>query len=253
MIPKKIHYCWLSGDPFPEMIADCMESWKKHLPNYEWVLWDTNSFDLSSSKWAQQAFEHKKYAFAADYIRLHALHTQGGIYMDTDIEVKKSFDDLLHLPYFVGSEGGGIIEAGVLGSEAGSKWVGDCLEFYKNRDFVNEDGTYNIQTLPRVMMQRILKGHEIKEMKGSIVPKNVDYPLDNKTIHMFPDDFFCAKNHGTGIVTVTPNTFSVHHFAMSWVSKKRTFLPNVKRKLMKVFGVENINFLIRVLKLKKLK
>nr|WP_299343588.1 glycosyltransferase [Allomuricauda sp.] len=252
MIPKKIHYCWLSGDPFPEQISKCMESWKKHLPDYEWILWDTYRFDLSTSKWAKQAFEHKKYAFAADYIRLHAIYTQGGIYMDTDIEVKKRFDDLLHLPYFIGSEGGGIIEAGVFGSEAGSQWIADCLDFYQNREFLKEDGNFNIQTLPRVMMKQIQKRHLIEEMKSPIT-KELNYSSESKTLFMFPEDFFCAKNHGTGIVTVTKNTYSVHHFAMSWVSKKRTFLPNLKRRLIKVFGADKINLLIKVLGLRKLK
>ena len=69
MIPKIIHLCWLSGDAYPAKIAKCIASWKKFLPDYEIMLWDTNRFDLSSSQWVREAFEHKKYAFAADYIR----------------------------------------------------------------------------------------------------------------------------------------------------------------------------------------
>lgn len=252
MIPKKIHYCWLSGDPFPDMIAKCMESWKEHLPDYEWVLWDTNMFDLSQSKWVSQAFEQKKYAFAADYIRLYALYQHGGIYLDTDIEVKKSFNDLLHLPYFIGSEGEGIIEAGAFGAEAGTPWLADCLEFYHERDFINADGSLNINTLPRVMMKQIQQNYQIEEMKA-LNPKELNYILEKDRLFMFPEDYFCAKDHGTGVVTVTKNTFSVHHFAMSWVSKKRTFLPDLKRKLMSIFGVTAIDNIIRALGLRNLR
>lgn len=99
MIPKIIHLCWLSGDPYPPKIQKCLESWKKFLPEYEVMLWDGNRFDLNSSSWVAQAFA-KKYAFAADYIRMYALYHYGGIYLDSDVEVLKSFDELLTLPLF---------------------------------------------------------------------------------------------------------------------------------------------------------
>lgn len=95
MIPKKIHYCWLSNEPLPAKLQACVESWKKYLPDYEIVKWDLNKFPLEKNIWVRQAFESKKYAFAADYIRLYALATEGGIYFDSDVEVIKPFDDLL--------------------------------------------------------------------------------------------------------------------------------------------------------------
>lgn len=101
MIPKKIHYCWLSNDPYPEKIEKCINSWKEKLPDYEIIKWDLNRFPLEKSLWVKQAYEARKYAFAADYIRLYALATEGGIYLDSDVEVLKSFDDLLDFPYFV--------------------------------------------------------------------------------------------------------------------------------------------------------
>lgn len=99
MIPKKIHYCWLSNDAMPEKLQHCVESWKNNLPDYEIIKWDLKKFPLEKSIWVRQAYERKKYAFAADYIRLYALVTEGGIYLDSDVEVLKTFDDLLHLPF----------------------------------------------------------------------------------------------------------------------------------------------------------
>jgi mannosyltransferase OCH1-like enzyme len=95
MIPKRLHLCWLSGDPFPPLIQHCVESWKRHLPDYEIVRWDSNSFDLNHATWVREAFNNKKYAFAADYIRLFALHKMGGIYLDADVEVTGSFEDFV--------------------------------------------------------------------------------------------------------------------------------------------------------------
>ena len=96
MIPKIIHYCWLSNDPIPENLQSYLKTWKEKLPDYEFILWNFNRFEKSSSKWVAQAFDNKKYAFAADYIRLFAVYNFGGFYLDMDIQVLKSFDDLLN-------------------------------------------------------------------------------------------------------------------------------------------------------------
>jgi len=252
MIPKIIHYCWLSGDPFPESIAKCMASWKAQLPDYEFVLWDTNRFDISSNSWVRQAFETKKYAFAADFIRLHAVYHFGGIYMDTDVEVVKPFDDLLSLPYFVGSEGDGIIEAGIFGAEKGTPWLKDCLSYYDGKSFIKPDGTFDTWTLPRIMMESIGKKRTFAEVPKAGIFEALQ-TNDPSTLYMFPKDVFCAKNHGTGVITKTQNTYSIHHFAMSWISKKHTFFPDLKRKLMRFFGVGFINGIIGFLKLREIR
>lgn len=97
MIPKVIHYCWISGDPFPEKIQKCVDSWKRVLPDYEVVLWDYAKIHALNVRWCEEAIACKKYAFAADYIRFYALYNYGGIYLDSDVEVLKPFDDLLEL------------------------------------------------------------------------------------------------------------------------------------------------------------
>ncbi|ALJ04028.1 glycosyl transferase [Pseudalgibacter alginicilyticus] len=252
MIPKIIHYCWLSGDAFPPVIKKCIDTWKEKLPDYEFVLWDTNKFNLESNIWVKQAFETKKYAFAADYIRLYAVYNYGGIYLDTDVEVLKNFDDLLDRPYIAGSEIEGVIEAGVFGAEKHSDWVLDCLNYYTNKFFINADGSFNTLTLPRIMMQQILQKREVKELPPHQLRPEIQKE-NTKTLFLFPKDYFCAKNHGTGKLENTPNTYTIHHFAMSWVSKKETFLPNIKRKLMSVFGVKIISKIIKILRLQEFK
>ena len=148
MIPKIIHLCWLSGDPYPTDIQLCLDSWKKHLPDYEIWLWDTKRFDIDSTRWTRQAFDAKKYAFAADYIRLYALYNYGGIYLDSDVLVYKSFDPLLSLPYFVGHDQAGCFEAAVIGCEPGCQWIKDILDSYEGKPFIREDGTYDMLPMP---------------------------------------------------------------------------------------------------------
>jgi hypothetical protein len=252
MIPKIIHYCWLSGDEFPPQIQKCIESWKKHLPDYEFMLWDTIKFDLDSNIWVKQAFENKKYAFAADYIRLYAVYNYGGIYMDTDVEVKKSFNDLLNRPYFIGTEGNYEIEAGIFGSERKSSWLKVCLEYYDRKTFIEKDGSFNITTLPKIMKSQILTQRSIK----LVAPINVSHQQQEKksdTLFMFPKDYFCAKNHLSGKIEDSPNTYTVHHFAMSWLPKSEKLRVIIKRKLFTLFGINIVNIVIHILGLRKLK
>ena len=92
MIPKKIHYCWLGGEPLPGNLLQCLSSWRNVLNDYEIIKWDAQSFDVDSVSFVKEACSVKKWAFASDYIRLHALYEEGGIYLDTDVYVRKRFD-----------------------------------------------------------------------------------------------------------------------------------------------------------------
>lgn len=201
MIPKIIHYCWLSNDPIPKDLKKYMRSWKEKLYDYEFVLWDLNRFDLNRSLWVKQAFEAKKYAFAADYIRLYAVYNYGGIYMDMDVEVIKSFNDLLQNDYILGYEAAKGIEAGVFGAPKQAPWVKEVLEYYTSKEFVLPNGLYNDTPLP-IIMDEVL---------------NAEY-ITNKKIVPLPTDFLTAKSYKTGKITITPNTYTIHHFAGSWKS-----------------------------------
>lgn len=246
MIPRIIHYCWLSADPYPKDIQRYIDGWKEQLPDYEFMLWNFDRFDKDKSVWVEQAFNAKKYAFAADYLRLYALHYHGGIYMDTDVEVFKSFDDLLGLPYIVGTEGGNWIEAGIMGSEKGSDWTRDCLAYF-DKPFLRKDGSYDMVTLPQVMNKVISEKRAIKIVeREEVFRKSIEnYKTD---FYLFPKDFFCAKEMGTGVVTRTENTYTVHNFAMSWIPAKQRLIPDIKRKLIRIFGEKVIMRMVNLLK-----
>jgi alpha-N-acetylglucosamine transferase len=219
MIPKIIHLCWLSGDPYPTKIAKCLASWKKYLPDYEVMLWDTNRFDLESSIWVKQAFEKKKYAFAADYIRFYALYNYGGIYLDSDVEVLKSFDDLLDLPYFIGAEKAQTPEAAIIGAEKGCDWIKQCLDYYENRCFIKEDGSLDIKKLPEIMVEQISKFKLLRvlSLNDSLNIRKLD--MQNEVLE-FNDAFFSPKVFDSREVEITPYTYAIHHYQNSWFSPK---------------------------------
>ena len=226
MIPKIIHLCWMSGDPFPSDIQKCIDSWKRILPDYEIWLWDTKRFDLSTSVWVTEAYDKKKYAFCADYIRMYALFNYGGVYLDSDVEVLRSFNDLLTLPYFIGYESKQYFEAAVIGAEKGNPFIGDVLAYYKDRHFVKENGSLDIQIMPEVMMNVTNS-----KWKRVLINEISDFINDPTIINVFPYDWFSPID-STGkryVLRVSKNTYCIHHFASAWVDWR-------VKLLVKIFG-----------------
>lgn len=148
MIPKIIHYTWFSGDEYPENIRKCIDSWHKILPDYELRLWDMNAIKDIDSKFLKEAIQMKKWAYAADMVRCYAVYHYGGIYLDTDVEVFKSFDEFLNCKAFIGQENsihrpiirGRIysffLSSHCFGAEKGHIFVKDCLDYYYERNFI---------------------------------------------------------------------------------------------------------------------
>ena len=238
MIPKIIHFCWLSDDNYPQKIEYCINTWKKHLTDYEVRLWDLKRFDINSSIWCKEAFNEKKYAFAADYIRCYALFTEGGIYLDSDVEVLKSFDDLLHLPYFIGEEQGTNIEPAIIGCEQGWKFLGEMLEYYKDRHFITENG-YDMETLPQIMSNKIRGSYTYTKIN---TPEEFDRNIEKLCV--LPAEYFSPKYPNGFKCPTTKNTYAVHHFAASWypIDKK---LFRITRRL---FGYRVAHFISTTIK-----
>ena len=184
MIPKIIHYCWFSDLPdYPPLVIKCIDSWKKFLPDYEIKLWNSSNFDLSSCPYAQEAYNERKFAFASDYVRLQVLY-RGGVYLDSDIEVLKNFDNLLNNKAFTGFESPGNIAAWIFGSEKGNPIFKEFLDYYDGRHFIFIPGHYDTTPNP-VPITKILLKHGLKL-------NNDLQRLDNITV--YPMEYFCPVN-----------------------------------------------------------
>jgi hypothetical protein len=230
-IPKIIHYCWLSGEPYPEKIAKCLSTWDSHLDDYQIILWDKNKFDINSVKWTKEAYESQKYAFAADYIRFYALYNYGGIYLDSDVEVVKSFDDLLDCDSFLGYEFTGVPEAAIVGAIPKSKWIKGCLDWYDDRSFCDEKGNMKTMVLPMIL-KSIYEGiSSFKMIASGEVQK-----WDNN--YIYPYDFFSPKNTFNKTIERTENTYTVHHFQGGWLTKSPILKlkKNTHKGLQKILG-----------------
>lgn len=145
MIPKVIHYCWFGYGKKNRLIRKCIDSWSKNLPDYEVVCWNEENFNINSIPFVKEAYEQKKWAFVADYVRLYALFNVGGIYLDTDSEVYKSFDVFLNNDFFAATDSLNFfaISAGFIGSCRNNSFVRMSMEYYENTNFILDNGRLN--------------------------------------------------------------------------------------------------------------
>ena len=248
MIPKTIHYCWLSNDTFPRKIRKCMDTWKKIHPDYEVKRWSTQNFDIDSVPYVKEACEAKKWAFAADYIRMYALYNEGGIYLDSDVMLLKPFDEFLCNSFFssmeyhpiqiekcgtmqyIDSNGKRIadkfiegiqIQAAVMGAEKGCAFVGEVLEWYKDKHFVDKEGNLKTNVLSPYIYARVAE-------KMGFVYKDIDQCLPGN-VRIFPSEIFAGNKH-----EVTPNSYAIHMCAHSWhltpMEKIKKWLSAFSRK-----------------------
>ena len=213
MIPKIIHYCWLSGDEFPPLFKKCIQSWKEKLPGWKFQLWDSSCLKEIDEPWVHEAYQAKVYSHAADYIRLYAVYKYGGLYLECDVEVLKDFSPLLKLDYVIGlenSEWGGYIEAATFGATAGNPYILKCLNSYHDKHFLLEDGSYNYSFLiPQIMKQNINHFTILNDIN--------EFDPKNNSLQLFPAQFFSPKNYNTEkFDKLTDETFSIHHFKGSW-------------------------------------
>ncbi|MBN1043577.1 glycosyl transferase [Clostridium botulinum] len=220
MIPKKIHYCWFGKNKIPEFNKKCIESWKEYCPDYEIIEWNEDNFDISCNQYVKEAYEAKKYAFVTDYVRLYAIYHHGGVYMDTDVEVLKCLDKFLRHGAFTGCENNEFCVTGTMGAEKGNVWIKQLLNQYKEKKFILPNGKINI--MPNT--ETITK---LTSEQYSWVCEN-KYQILKDGVHIYPHDFFCAKDWRTGTITITENTYTVHNFSASWITEKER--KTTKRK-----------------------
>lgn len=223
-IPKRIHYCWFGGKPLPKRFEEYIAGWQKFFPDYEIIRWDESNFPIEEFPYAQEAMDAGKMAFVSDVARIYALETMGGVYFDTDVEVVRTFDNILNG------------ETAVLGTEEPGQTIGtgfmafapqhpicvEMLQYYRQNSFAQQSST---------LSNTIILAGIIQQMYG-LEPKNCIQRKDDLVI--YPKQYFTAFDGPTGRIIATKDTHCIHHFAASWVSPMRRWKDNLKRFLNRV-------------------
>lgn len=205
MIPKVIHYCWFGGKPLPDSVKVYMDSWKKYLPDFQIKRWDESNFDVNKYKYVRQAYYARRYAFVSDVARLYALSTEGGLYLDTDILIKRSLPkEWFELKGFCGFEHERFIGTGIIACEANHPFYTEFLANYERESFFC-GLKYNIST-------NVGRHTKLMENKG-FVPNNKYQLVDDFAV--FPQQLLCGKDWLKGRYD-TDETYVLHDFQGTW-------------------------------------
>jgi hypothetical protein len=202
-IPKIIHYCWFGGQPKPAKIKYCIDSWKVNLSDYDIIEWNESNFDFEAHEFTRVAYAHKRWAHLSDFFRMWVLSNYGGVYLDADVEVLKSFNQFLKLPAFTGFENFNAIISpitAVVGSEPQNPIINRFLRYYDNiKHILDELEKPNTLFISNLMQNEY--GIKLIDVEQSVQGQ----------YYIFPSTYFCNRS---------PQSFSVHHFSGSWLPKK---------------------------------
>lgn len=231
MIPKTIHYCWFGGKELPKLAKKCLRSWKKYCSDYEIKRWDESNIDITTCPlYVRQAYEEKKWAFVTDYIRLKIVFENGGIYLDTDVELKKSFNKFLKHHAFFGFENGDVVNTGSgFGAEKNSEFVKKIMNQYDGISFKKSDGTYDLTPCPT-------RNTEIFEQNGLI--RNDKLQILDENVAIYPTEYFCPIHSQTKEKNITVNTHSIHWFSGSWMPLKVRMVQKIMLIMDSIIGKE---------------
>lgn len=217
---KILHYCWFGRNKKPKILKKCLASWKKFCPDYEIKEWNEDNFDVNCCAYVKEAYQAKKWAFVSDYCRFFVLYNYGGIYLDTDVEIIKSIDNLPAT--FVGFENPKSCNSGLIrGALKKDKICKLMLESYENDHFILDDGKLNTNTVCS---------------RETALFQNFGLKLDNtlqqiEETTVFPTEYFCPQDMLTGKICITENTYSIHRYQGSWLSKKEKFKLFIRKIL----------------------
>ena len=227
MIPKTIHYCWFGRNPKPKLAEKCIKSWRKYCPDYEIIEWNEDNFDISACPlYVRQAYEVKKWAFVTDYVRLKVVFDQGGIYMDTDVELKKPLDPLLDHQGYFGFEDGVHISTGLgFGGIQGLPILKEIMDDYEGIPFIRADGSFDTETCPSRNTKVLLRHGLIQDDSRQVLAGDV---------LILPSIYLCPYSYETHDYLRSSKTISCHWFDASWrTEQEKAYHKNKLRQARK--------------------
>lgn len=237
MLPKRIHYCWFGGNKKPKLVKKCIESWKKFCPNYEIIEWNESNYDINKNLYVKTAYENKKWAFLTDYVRLDVIYNYGGIYLDTDVEMIKSLDELLNNNCYMGMEQIADVATGLGFGAIKNHWfIKENKEFYENENnFIDENKNFKQIICVNVTTDLLKK----KGLKNENKIQKID------DIIIYPPEYLCGYDIKNDCISISDNTYTIHHYNASWMNKSEQKKIKIKKFIFKIIDKKKYQSIIR--------
>ncbi|MCC9041870.1 glycosyl transferase [Myroides sp. M-43] len=214
MIPKIIHLCWFGGSKFPESVEICIASMKKHNPDYQIMIWNEENYDVNKCRFTSEAYREKKFAFVSDVCRLEVLQQYGGVYLDTDVEILKSFDPLLDNDFFLGRESLTLLCTAVIGCVPNHPLTAELLTYYSSKSFYRypllKSFYKKINKTPNtVIISKMLSNN-------GLLKDNSCQRIDKYNLVIYPTYYFSPIDYKTKVFNKSEDTYCIHHFTTTW-------------------------------------
>ena len=254
MIPKTIHYCHFGRGAKSKLALKCLESWKRFCPDFEIIEWNEDNFDVNGCLYSRQAYAERQFAFVADYARLKIMTEHGGVYLDTDVELRKPIDDLLQYRFWAATENpsGNLVCIGLgCGAEPEHEYFRGMLHDYEIIPFIKSDGSYDRTTGP-------LRNTDFFRTVFNGDPAITQCIIVNGNLFL-PRDWFNPLDGLSGFMLhESPNTRAIHWGAMSWCTpdevknfRRRHWKRIVYLLLGRMLGMQRLERIMKCLKMKR--
>jgi len=210
MIPKKLHYCWFGYNHKNPLNERCFRSWKRYCEGWEIIEWNEENYDITSAPlYVRQAYEAKKWSKVTNYVRLQVVHENGGVYLDTDVQLLKPLDPLLQYDAYFGFQSSLYINTGLgFGAVAGTPVLKELMSNYESIPFIKADGTRDMTTCPIIDTPVFQKHGMIEEDSFQIIENN---------IALLPTEILNPFNYLTFELKLTKKSVSIHWCQGSWL------------------------------------
>ena len=237
-IPKIIHYCWFGGNILPDKVQKCIESWKRYCPDYKIICWNESNYDVNKIRYTKEAYKEKKWAFVSDYARLDIIYENGGIYLDTDVELICGMDILLQNDVFLAIDKERmLVNTGLgFGAVPNSELINNLKQAYEEVSFYTDGGRINTKACTYYVTENL----ELYGYKRSDVMQEVAGAC------ILPSSYFCPMDYSDGSLAIKAETIGIHWYDMSWFSNEDKHLHNMEIKLKRRFPERTAAVLAKV-------
>ncbi|MBV4428306.1 glycosyltransferase family 32 protein [Clostridium tyrobutyricum] len=205
VIPKIIHYCWFGKGEMNQVNKSCIKSWHKYAKDYVIKEWNEDNFDVNINPYVKEAYTNKSWAFVSDYVRIYVLYNEGGIYLDTDVELKHNLDEFLKYPFFVGMQSDNEVQTALIGAGKKNNITKLILDYYQDKHFINNNNEFDYRTNNSIITRILIENYEL-------ILKDKKQNLMNQ-VYIFPTYFFTIKKYNM-------ENYAVHYFNASWVPRE---------------------------------
>lgn len=227
-VPANLHYVWVGGRPKPDALVRRIERWRSAMPEARIVEWNEARVDLDANRYVAEAYAARRFAFVSDYVRLLALEREGGIYLDTDVELLRSPSLLMEGPTTFGFEVGAAVATSTIIAAPGCPFIGRLRRDYEDRAFLRADGsedqTTNVERTTTLLRTAGLRAEDRAQK----------VEIDGTSVRVLPSRILSPYDYLSGIDRRDDTSVAVHLFEGSWLSptqRVRTVLSRFWRSL----------------------